>query len=261
MNGKDQFLEGPRIAGGSYFDMNEIACHKVLFPELNPLGIYMMQPPPKLLEAWMDSNNIEESDHLIVYGREGSFFAPRVWFTLKLLGHTNVSIMQGSLEEWIEKGGSVDLEPKDTLPSAIDLSLTKETTYSASLGSATVDSDYMLNLFKEKADAVLIDARGSSFKRSGHMPGAIHIPYSTLSHPESSVRLLPTEKLREMFQEKGVDPQTERPIICTCGSGVSACTLYLALMECGRKPSQETYVYDGSWAEWKTLPQAPKVLP
>jgi thiosulfate/3-mercaptopyruvate sulfurtransferase len=111
-------------------------------------------------------------------------------------------------------------------------------------------------------DTIIVDARGSSFQK-GHIPGAVHIPYSTLTDPENPLQFLPPQQLREIFRAAGVDTDTVQRIVCSCGSGVSACSLYLALQECGRNDGagRETLMYDGSWNEWGSHADTPKVLP
>jgi thiosulfate/3-mercaptopyruvate sulfurtransferase len=269
-NGLFEFLNGPRLPDSVYMDMDDISCQTDLFPTLNPSDLYLMQPPRALLSAWMDFYKIRRTDQVIVYGRSGSVFLPRTWFTLHaVLSHVRVSIMQGSLEDWMRAGGPLDegvLEQSSSVVRAADLDWEQPTRYDSNSQSPSeqavvsiVDANYMLSVIGDnKCSTKILDARGSSFA-AGHMPGAVHIPYSSLLvDPTSGSQYKPAEEMRKIFLAQGVDPTANTPLVCSCGSGVSACSLYLALHVCGRSPEQSTKVYDGSWNEWKTLPYTPK---
>jgi len=166
--------------------------------------------------------------------------------------------MQGPLEEWMQLGGPVDEEPTTVLL-AKDLDLSKPTKYQARDPVDVVDMNDMLNIVQGKEEATLIDPRGSSFSKKGYIPGSIHIPYASLVENDNRLKLKDPQKLKAIFEEAGVDIQSEKPIVTTCGSGVSVCHVYLALQECGR--TGETKIYDGSWNEWSKNPDAPKVAP
>jgi thiosulfate/3-mercaptopyruvate sulfurtransferase len=183
--------------------------------------------------------------------------------------------MQGSLEEWIERGGPTDESMQDQVVlHSTECRDAESTTRRYPVRSASftnidsvIDYEEMLNIirFSGSAKRIILDSRGSSFVKQGHMPGAIHIPYKSLSDERSTVRLKKKADLMETFRMAGVDPlDSSTTIVCTCGSGVSACSLYLALFECGRRedgrePSPKTRVYDGSWQEWSLYSEAPKV--
>lgn len=257
-NGRTEFEAGPRLPGAKFMDMLDISTSKDLYPELNPQGLYAMLPPKDLFAATMDAFDIKNSDRVIIYGREGTTFTPRTWFLFRTMGHENVQLMQGSLEDWKTAGGPVDENPTTVLP-AKDLDTSQPLTYKAQDPFDVVDMDYMLKIVQKEGEATIVDPRGSSFAKKGYMPGAIHLPYSSLVEPDNKLKLKSSAELEKLFEAAGVDIQSEKPIVCSCGSGVSVCHVYLALQECGRKG--DTVIYDGSWNEWSQNLDAPKVVP
>jgi len=207
----------------------------------------------------MDAFEIGNSDRVIVYARRGSIFTPRTWFLFRTMGHENVQLMQGSLEDWVDAGGPID-EDSTVVLSANDVDVTQPTTYKARDPVNVVDMKYMLDIVEKGEDAaIIVDPRGSSFAKKGHIPGAIHLPYSSLVDPDNQLKLKSPANLKKEFQKVGIDIHSDIPVVCSCGSGVSVCHIYLALEELGRKG--QTLIYDGSWNEWSKNPDAPKVFP
>lgn len=257
--GRDDFEAGPRLPGARYIDMDDLSCRKDLFPDLNPKGLGHMLPPRELFALAMDEFGITNDDHVVVYGREGSVFTPRTWFLFRTMGHKNVSLMQGSLEDWKAQGGPVEEGRTSISTAAGIIAKGGSPSYQAKKPTNVVTMDEMLQSLDE--DVTIVDPRGSSFSSMGHIPGAIHVPYSSLVEKDNYLKLKPRKELREIFVKAGVDIHTEKKIIATCGSGVSVCHILLALEECGRDVTKPSFMYDGSWAEWGTDPNTPKNLP
>lgn len=222
-----------------------------------------MLPEPDLFAAAMDAFEIGTEDHIIIYARESVYFTTRVWFLFRTFGHdpSKLHLMQGSLEQWIDAGGDIETEPT-VVPRAKDLELGGDTNYGRLTAPSNVcDMDEVLDVFaQDGTDTLIIDSRGSSF-RNGHMPGAIHIPYSRwVVSPDSTLRWKNIDEVRKIFVDAGVDPLTDKNIICSCGTGVSVCHTLLALELCGRdlKNEERTKMYDASWSEWGAEDITPK---
>ena len=229
----------------------------------------------------MDECRISNNDHIIIYGRESVLFTPRIWFMFKSFGHdpSKLHLMQGSLEEWIHSGGEVEYqetkicEAKDILnkvkQKSNDQTKTPQFKYIAKKQPSYVftmeDVLETVNDQGEEGDIgennyIIIDSRGSSFV-NGNIPNSVHIPYNKFMSPNNSLKMLSKDELLTVFDDAGVDPCTEEKIVCSCGSGVSACTVFLALNQCGRNIDEKpTFMYDGSWSEWGKDPSTPKVI-
>ena len=257
--GRMDFENGPRLPNARYCDMDDIACRPDLFPTLNPKGLHHMLPPPKLFAKTMDAFEITNHDHVVIYGCEGTIFTPRTWFLFRTMGHENVHLMQGSLQDWIQAGGPVDYNPT-TVPKLYDINqLAGLPSYQACVPTNVVDMNDMVQALTT-GSIIIIDPRGSSYSSRGHIPGAIHMPYIDFVEPENHLKLKSLQNLRQLFAKAGVDVHTQNTILTSCGSGVSVCHVVLALEECGRNFSQ-TKIYDGSWEEWGADPNTPKIMP
>ena len=254
-SGRSEFEAGPRIKGARYVDMDDI-CAKG--PIENAKNLPHMMPSKELFAAAMDAFDISNDDHVVVYGNEGCVFTPRTWFLFQQSGHdqSRLSLMQGSMEEWIERGGPVEEGPAN-VPKADEFDLTKPTKYQARDPPNIIGMQVVLEAVRRQ-ESYILDPRGTTFAKA-HMPGAINIPYRDIVTDEDLLKFKPREELQRIFRQAGVDPNTDRKVILTCGSGVSVCHLWLSLEECGRNNSEGTLVYDGSWSEYGADESTPKV--
>lgn len=265
-NGRVDYEAGPRIDGAKFFDIDDVSSKG----ELNPKGLPHMMPPKKLFEQVMDAIGIKKSDHVVIYGKEGCLCTARAWYQFRAMGHPadQVHLMQGGLKEWSDKGGRIETGPKEAVSSkSFDDSI--DTEYLGEEASGIVSMLEVLAIVKDgdDADSIVVDARSAArFRaqapepregvRGGHMPGSFNVPVTELIDSSDSTKIRPPEDLQYVFKNAGVDLNTDKNIVCSCGSGVMASFVAFALEECGRDPSK-TFVYDGSWTEWGSDPNTP----
>jgi thiosulfate/3-mercaptopyruvate sulfurtransferase len=192
---------------------------------------------------------ISHKDHIICYDSYGIFSSARVFWTFKCFGHEKIQILDGGLPKWTQESNKI--ESGDVNP--------KQTEYCAIWKPELVRNYSQILENLEKQTAQIIDARpkgrfdGSAPEpradlSSGHMPNSINIPFSEIIDPNSKT-MLPVNELKTLFDKKGID--LTRPIITSCGSGVTASMLYAALKEVG---ANDVSVYDGSWTEYAGKP-------
>lgn len=224
-----------RIPGAVHFDLDAVSEHDSPLPH--------MLPTPEAFAEAAGALGISETDTIVIYDAVGLFSAPRVWWTFRLMGARDVRVLDGGLPKWLAESRSVDRsQPAAPAPAV----------FRASRRPSDV-ADLPTVLGALTGEAQIVDARPEArFRgeaaeprpglRSGHMPGALNLPFKTLLGEDGV--LLRGEALSARFADAGVD--LDQPIITSCGSGVSAAILTLALAELGR----DSAVYDGSWAEW-----------
>lgn len=232
----DEYL-AEHIPGAIYFDIEEIA-------DLDAATSHMM-PSPEKFSSRMRQMGIGDGQRIVVYDRQGLFTAPRVWWMFRVMGAQDVRVLNGGFPKWKAEGRPLTTgEPTPRTPRHFtprhNLDLVRD-----------VDD---IKAVLSDGSAGLVDARSAERfagrtpeprpgLRAGHIPGAENVPYKMLLRPDGTLK--PTEDIVDIFEDAEIDLQ--RPIIASCGSGVTACVLALALSEAGHR---RTAVYDGSWAEW-----------
>jgi len=231
-------FEQQHIPGARFFDIDSIADPSSGLPHTLPT-------PDRFAEA-LRALGVTEGNTVVVYDSAGLLSAPRAWWMFRVFGWERVAILKGGLPAWLRSGGDTASGPVECVSApGLVLSLRAE---------LFADQNDVITA-TETGDRQILDARSPGrFSgaepeprpglASGHMPTAINLPFGQLIDHECG-ELLPTEQLRQALVTQGVD--LDRPTITSCGSGITACILALALFVLGR---ESVAVYDGSWTEW-----------
>jgi len=227
--------EAEHIPGARFVDVDEVADLRSDLPH--------MLPPVEKFMSRMRELGIGDGHQVVVYDTAGVFSAPRVWWMFKYFGQDNVAVLDGGLPKWKAEGHPVTAEP----PTIRDRHMITEIRPELLRDVTQVAASSKLG------DYTIIDARSAArFKgeapeprpglRSGHIPNSRNVPFQELLTPQGTLKS--TDDLRAVFMGAGVD--LAKLAITTCGSGITAAILGLALTRLGATFS----LYDGSWAEW-----------
>lgn len=241
-----QVFREKRIPKARFFDLDKVIDKHSPYPH--------MLPGSKEFALAMSEIGVRRDDTVVVYDSKelGIFSAPRVAWTMKLFGHPKVHILN-NFKLWVDEGYPTE---SGELYSVDCCTYPIQPIEESKVASFEDVKDVAEDYGKEGSEGVqILDARSEGrwsgkdpeprpSLSSGHMPGSISLPFSAVLDPETKA-FYPPEKLRKVFQEKGVDP--EKPIIASCGTGVSACILETALDVAGYGSPEARKVYDGSW--------------
>lgn len=242
-NAYEEYLE-EHIPGAVFFDIDEIADTSSPLPH--------MLPSPEKFSSRMRALGIGDGARVVVYDSKGLFSAARVWWTFRVMGVQDVYVLNGGLPKWKAEGRPTDDGPPP-------LRTARHFTARRHMELVSEASDILSHL--KDGSVQIVDARspdrfaGSSPEpreglRSGHIPGAHNVPYRTLINEDGTLKT--REELEGAFKEAGVD--VHKPVVASCGSGITAAVLALALATVGNRRAA---VYDGSWTEWGANPDLP----
>jgi len=241
---KDDYLRA-HIPGAVFFDVDLVADHSSALPH--------MFPSAEQFGRDVGALGVGNGHTVVVYDAGGWVAGPRAWWMFLSFGHGDVRVLDGGLKKWVAEGRPVESGEVKPKPNSFSATFDKNRVRGIAQMVANLDSQ------KEQ----VIDARPSARfagsvpeprpgLRSGHIPGSRNVPYADLFDAETGA-MKPLDELRKAFSGAGID--MAKPIVTSCGSGVSALVLTLALYRLGVRGSA---LYDGSWSEWG-LPDGPAV--
>jgi thiosulfate/3-mercaptopyruvate sulfurtransferase len=233
---------GGHIPGAVFFDIEAVSDDSTELPH--------MLPGPAQFGEVVGSLGIGDGDTVVVYDSVGLYSAARVWWTFRLFGAKKVYILDGGLPKWKSEGRPLEKGDAERTP--------RKFTAEMNVGAVAMLADVRMALSGDSVQ--IVDARsperfaGTAPEprpdlRSGHMPRSFNVPFGRLIE---NGHLAPRARIEAAFTEAGVD--LDKPIITSCGSGVTAAILTFALESIGKEPKG---LYDGSWAEWASRPDLP----
>ncbi|MEO1066195.1 MAG: 3-mercaptopyruvate sulfurtransferase [Pseudomonadota bacterium] len=238
-----EYLAG-HIPGAVFFDLDKHSDQESKLAHMMPSAEQFAQE--------MGALGISDQNTIVVYDTAGLFSAGRIWWMFRHFGAANTFVLDGGLPAWTSAGHALESGPVSRSAAQFTAS---------GRGDRVVDIDAVLATIESDGGPTLLDARGPgrfsgaepeprAGLKSGHMPGAVNLHYGSLV--DSEKKLLSADGIRARLEEAGYDPTT--PAIATCGSGVTACVILLALTKIGHDHGK---LYDGSWSEYGAHADAP----
>ncbi|MDP3861114.1 MAG: 3-mercaptopyruvate sulfurtransferase [Phaeovulum sp.] len=224
------------IPGARFFDIDDIADSRSSLPH--------MVPTPEKFISRMRAMGIGDGHQVVVYDTAGVFSAPRVWWTFRLMGKHDIAVLDGGFPKWLAEGHPVEDMPPILRERHITVQRHAELVKNVTqVAAASKLGDHEIIDARAPGRFAGVDPEPRPGLRVGHIPGSKNVHFATLLNPDGTMKS--PEALRAVFKAAGVD--LRKPAITTCGSGVNAAMLALALELVGHRNHA---VYDGSWAEW-----------
>jgi thiosulfate/3-mercaptopyruvate sulfurtransferase len=231
------------IPGARFFDIDDVSDGRSDLPH--------MVPPIEKFMSRVRAMGVGDGHQIVVYDGSGLFSAARVWWLFRLMGQNNIAVLDGGLPKWIAEGREVE----DLAPVIRDRHMTVR------FQNQMVRDVTQVSSASKLGTSQIVDARAAArFRgeapepreglRAGHIPNSRNVPFTDLLNDDKTMKT--PDQTRAIFESAGVD--LKKPIITTCGSGVTAAVLGLALERMGYDMWS---LYDGSWAEWGMFPTVP----
>ncbi|MGH1417380.1 MAG: 3-mercaptopyruvate sulfurtransferase [Hyphomicrobiaceae bacterium] len=234
---KAEYLEN-HIPGALFFDIDDLVDDQSDLPHMLPSTVKFASRMKKL--------GVGDGARIVVYDTDGLFSAARVWWTFRAMGHDEVAVLNGGLKKWIAEDRQVDDGPAPPRT---------ERHYTPRLNAELIrDIDDIRGMIGRENTHQIVDARPAGRfagrdpeprpgLRQGHIPGSKNLPHNLVLNDDGTMKS--QLELSAIFRQAGIDPRA--PVVTTCGSGVTASIIALALAVTGQTNAP---VYDGSWAEW-----------
>ena len=241
-NGREEY-NNAHIPGARFFDIDEVSDHRSELPH--------MVPPVEKFMSRVRAMGVGDGHQIVVYDGAGLFSAARVWWLFQLMGHSDIAVLDGGLPKWQAEGHPTE----DMAPVIRDRHMTVRRQ------NQMVRDVTQVSAAAKLGDYEIIDARAATRfagtapepragLRSGHIPGSKNVCYRDLLRSDNTMK--DPDVLRQVFVDAGVD--LAKPAITSCGSGVTAAILNLAMQRIGKTNHS---LYDGSWSEWGMSPTLP----
>ncbi len=242
---RDPFAEYQRahIPGARFFDLDDVSDHRSDLPH--------MVPPVEKFMSRMRAIGVGDGHQIVVYDGSGLFSAPRVWWLFKLMGQMDIAVLDGGFPKWQAEG-----HPVEDLPPIL-----RDRHMMVRRQNHMVKDVTQVSAASKLVESEIVDARSPGRfygtdpeprpgLRAGHIPGSKNVFYKDLLKADDTMKS--PDEMRQVFVEAGVD--LDKPVITSCGSGVTAAILSLGLTRMGKTDHS---LYDGSWTEWGMFPTLP----
>ena len=241
-NGREEY-NNAHIPGARFFDIDEVSDHRSELPH--------MVPPVEKFMSRMRAIGVGDGHQIVVYDGSGLFSAPRVWWLFKLMGQMDIAVLDGGFPKWQAEG-----HPVEDLPPIL-----RDRHMMVRRQNQMVKDVTQVSAASKLGESEIVDARSPGRfygkdpeprpgLRAGHIPGSKNVFYKDLLKADDTMKS--PDEMRQVFLEAGVD--LDKPVITSCGSGVTAAILSLGLTRMGKTDHS---LYDGSWTEWGMFPTLP----
>ena len=242
---RDPFAEyqAAHIPGARFFDLDDVSDHRSDLPH--------MVPPVEKFMSRIRAIGVGDGHQIVVYDGSGLFSAPRVWWLFKLMGQMDIAVLDGGFPKWQAEG-----HPVEDLPPIL-----RDRHMMVRRQNQMVKDVTQVSAASKLGESEIVDARSPGRfygkdpeprpgLRAGHIPGSKNVFYKDLLKADDTMKS--PDEMRQVFLEAGVD--LDKPVITSCGSGVTAAILSLGLTRMGKTDHS---LYDGSWTEWGMFPTLP----